>query len=91
MTNTIQNQRKPDKEGIMPDIYKIRQDKLIKTPRTMFLSMEKKLKTNQGKQRNKTVTYSTQSIRSPVNLKGLRELRTFLLTGVTSKTLYSSS
>ncbi len=44
------------------------------------VSTERKLKTNQGKQRNKTVTYSTQSIRSPVNLKGLRDLRTFLLT-----------
>ncbi len=53
--------------------------------------MERKLKTNQGKQRNKTVIHSTQSMRSPINLKGLRELRTFLLTGVTSKTLYSSS
>jgi hypothetical protein len=32
--NTIQNKRKPDKEGMMSDIYlyKMRQDKLIKNP-----------------------------------------------------------
>jgi hypothetical protein len=42
VNNTIQNQRKPDTEGMMSDIYKMRQDKLIKTPRTMFVSMEKK-------------------------------------------------